>query len=153
MRGEGGGWRGAPRLNVRRAGGGQGLARSDRELVESLFADGHIQVLVSTATLAWGVNLPAHTVIIKGTQIYNPEAGKWVELSMMDVMQMLGDGGSIYTLGPQGNVYVCRANRTQHITILYVRCVWNESAIVNHALLIFTYISDARMADYIHTHP
>ena len=70
-----------------------GLARSDRELVESLFADGHIQVLVSTATLAWGVNLPAHTVIIKGTQVYNPEAGKWVELSMMDVMQMLGRAG------------------------------------------------------------
>lgn len=23
---------------------------------------------MSTATLAWGVNLPAHTVIIKGTQ-------------------------------------------------------------------------------------
>lgn len=70
-----------------------GLARSDRELVESLFADGHIQVLVSTATLAWGVNLPAHTVIIKGTQVYNPEKGKWVELSMMDVMQMLGRAG------------------------------------------------------------
>ena len=71
-----------------------------------------------------------------------------------DVMQMLGDGGSIYTLGPQGNVYVCRANRTQHITIyIIIRCVWNESAIVNHALLIFTYISDARMADCIHTHP
>lgn len=27
------------------------------------------QVLVSTATLAWGVNLPAHMVIIKGTQV------------------------------------------------------------------------------------
>jgi replicative superfamily II helicase len=32
-----------------------------------------IQVLVSTATLAWGVNLPAHAVIIKGTQIYSPD--------------------------------------------------------------------------------
>lgn len=44
-----------------------GLSRSDRDLVESLFEKKHIQVLVSTSTLAWGVNLPAHTVIIKGT--------------------------------------------------------------------------------------
>eukprot|EP01114_Cavostelium_apophysatum_P007654 TRINITY_DN197_c0_g1_i3.p1 TRINITY_DN197_c0_g1~~TRINITY_DN197_c0_g1_i3.p1 ORF type:complete len:2134 (+),score=829.11 TRINITY_DN197_c0_g1_i3:506-6907(+) len=70
-----------------------GLARADRTLVEDLFADGHIQILVSTATLAWGVNLPAHTVIIKGTQIYNPEKGRWTELSPMDVMQMLGRAG------------------------------------------------------------
>lgn len=45
------------------------MNRVDRTLVEELFADKHIQVLVSTATLAWGVNLPAHTVIIKGTQV------------------------------------------------------------------------------------
>lgn len=70
-----------------------GMARVDRELVEELFADKHIQVLVSTATLAWGVNLPAHTVIIKGTQIYNPEKGAWTELSPLDVMQMLGRAG------------------------------------------------------------
>ena len=42
-----------------------GMTRVDRTLVEDLFADRHIQVLVSTSTLAWGVNLPAHTVIIK----------------------------------------------------------------------------------------
>lgn len=36
-----------------------GMARLDRELVEDLFADGHIGVLCCTATLAWGVNLPA----------------------------------------------------------------------------------------------
>jgi pre-mRNA-splicing helicase BRR2 len=47
------------------------------------------QVLVSTATLAWGVNLPAHTVIIKGTQVYNPEKGRWVELGALDVLQVL----------------------------------------------------------------
>ncbi|GLJ51622.1 hypothetical protein SUGI_1097110 [Cryptomeria japonica] len=70
-----------------------GMARADRTLVEDLFSDRHIQVLVSTATLAWGVNLPAHTVIIKGTQIYNPEKGMWTELSPLDVMQMLGRAG------------------------------------------------------------
>ncbi|EFN58670.1 hypothetical protein CHLNCDRAFT_140958 [Chlorella variabilis] len=70
-----------------------GMARADRTLVEDLFADGHIQVLVSTATLAWGVNLPAHTVIIKGTQVYNPVKSAWMELSPLDVMQMFGRAG------------------------------------------------------------
>lgn len=70
-----------------------GMSRSDRSTVEDLFADGHVQVLCSTATLAWGVNLPAHTVIIKGTQIYSPEEGRWTELSPLDVMQMLGRAG------------------------------------------------------------
>eukprot|EP01130_Rhizamoeba_saxonica_P004092 TRINITY_DN1684_c0_g1_i1.p1 TRINITY_DN1684_c0_g1~~TRINITY_DN1684_c0_g1_i1.p1 ORF type:complete len:2137 (-),score=539.86 TRINITY_DN1684_c0_g1_i1:63-5960(-) len=70
-----------------------GLCRDDRTLVEDLMADRHIQVLVSTATLAWGVNLPAQTVIIKGTQVYSSELGKWTELSHLDVMQMLGRAG------------------------------------------------------------
>jgi pre-mRNA-splicing helicase BRR2 len=70
-----------------------GMTRADRSDVEDLFAGGHIQVLVCTATLAWGVNLPAHTVIIKGTQVYSPEKGSWVELSPQDVLQMLGRAG------------------------------------------------------------
>lgn len=70
-----------------------GMTRSDRHLVERLFEAGHIKVLVSTATLAWGVNLPAHAVIIKGTQVYSPEHGRWTQLSSMDVMQMMGRAG------------------------------------------------------------
>jgi pre-mRNA-splicing helicase BRR2 len=70
-----------------------GMPREDRELVEDLFADRHIGVLCTTATLAWGVNLPAHAVIIKGTQIYDPSKGKWAELSPLDVLQMLGRAG------------------------------------------------------------
>lgn len=42
-----------------------GMLRSDRSLMESMFSKGHVKVLVCTATLAWGVNLPAHAVIIK----------------------------------------------------------------------------------------
>ncbi|KAF5334549.1 hypothetical protein D9757_015126 [Collybiopsis confluens] len=70
-----------------------GMSKEDRGLVEELFADGALKVLVCTATLAWGVNLPAHTVIVKGTQIYDPTKGRWTELSSQDVLQMLGRAG------------------------------------------------------------
>ncbi|GAB7364123.1 hypothetical protein MBLNU230_g4675t1 [Neophaeotheca triangularis] len=70
-----------------------GMNRADRQSVEDLFTDGACQILICTATLAWGVNLPAHTVIIKGTQTYNPERGAWVELSPQDTLQMLGRAG------------------------------------------------------------
>ena len=52
-----------------------GMLRADRTLTEQLFESGVIKLLVCTATLAWGVNLPAHTVIIKGTELYDPERG------------------------------------------------------------------------------
>lgn len=70
-----------------------GMNVVDRTAVQDLFAEGHLKVLVCTATLAWGVNLPAHTVIIKGTTVYSPEKGAWVELSPQDVLQMLGRAG------------------------------------------------------------
>ncbi|KAH9247473.1 hypothetical protein BASA83_008637 [Batrachochytrium salamandrivorans] len=70
-----------------------GMNRLDRALVEDLFRDKNVRILVSTATLAWGVNLPAHTVIIKGTQVYRPDLGRWAELSPQDMLQMLGRAG------------------------------------------------------------
>ena len=76
-----------------------GMNRSDRGVVEDYFNNGYLQVIVSTATLAWGVNLPAHTVIIKGTQVYDPEKGGWTELSHLDVLQMMGRAGR-YGYGP-----------------------------------------------------
>ncbi|XP_043809314.1 LOW QUALITY PROTEIN: DExH-box ATP-dependent RNA helicase DExH12-like [Manihot esculenta] len=98
-----------------------GMTRVDRQLVEDLFADGHVQVLVSTATLAWGVNLPAHTVIIKGTQIYNPEKGAWTELSPLDVMQMLGRAGR-----PQYDSYGEGIIITGHSELQYYLSLMNQ---------------------------
>jgi len=43
-----------------------GLVESDRKICEELFLGMKIQVLIATSTLAWGVNLPAHMVIVKG---------------------------------------------------------------------------------------
>ena len=70
-----------------------GMVRPHRALVEKYFAAGLIKVLCCTATLAWGVNLPAHTVIIKGTQIYDSAKGGFVDVGMLDVMQIFGRAG------------------------------------------------------------
>lgn len=59
-----------------------GWQKVDPELIERIFVDKHVQVLVSTATLSWGSCLPAQIVIIKGSQVYSPEKGAWTKLSL-----------------------------------------------------------------------
>ncbi|PSN49726.1 Activating signal cointegrator 1 complex subunit 3 [Blattella germanica] len=70
-----------------------GMLRSDRSMVEKYFGDGLIKVLVCTSTLAWGVNLPAHAVIIRGTEIYDAKHGSFVDLGILDVLQIFGRAG------------------------------------------------------------
>ncbi|EDW14615.1 activating signal cointegrator 1 complex subunit 3 [Drosophila mojavensis] len=70
-----------------------GMLRADRQMVEKYFVEGHISVLVCTATLAWGVNLPAHAVIIRGTDIYDAKHGSFVDLGILDVLQIFGRAG------------------------------------------------------------
>ncbi|KAL7424447.1 putative steryl acetyl hydrolase mug81 [Cryptotrichosporon argae] len=85
-----------------------GMLRSDRNMMERMFEDNCIkvrlqakrmhgrisrQVLCCTSTLAWGVNLPAHAVVIKGTQVYDSNRGSFVDLSVLDVLQIFGRAG------------------------------------------------------------
>ncbi|RPB01060.1 Sec63-domain-containing protein [Choiromyces venosus 120613-1] len=96
-----------------------GMSRADRSTVEDLFSDKAIQVLVCTATLAWGVNLPAHTVIIKGTLVYSPEKGNWVELSPQDVLQMLGRAGRPqYDTYGEGIIITTQAETQYYLSLL-----------------------------------
>ncbi|THH12262.1 hypothetical protein EW145_g150 [Phellinidium pouzarii] len=83
-----------------------GMLRSDRNIVERLFSERAIKVLCCTATLAWGVNLPAHAVIIKGTQIYDAGQGKFVDLSVLDVLQIFGRAGRP-GMESSGEGYIC----------------------------------------------
>ena len=69
------------------------MLRSDRSLVERAFAAGVVKILVCTATLAWGVNLPAHLVVIKGTTLYDPQKGGFRDLGVLDVQQIFGRAG------------------------------------------------------------
>lgn len=107
-----------------------GLPRSDRKFVEDLFASGHLSVLISTATLAWGVNLPAHTVIIKNTQVYSAQLGKWVPLSTQNLLQMLGRAGRpLYDREGEG-IIITSTQEMRH----YMSCL-NEQQPIESSLL------------------
>ncbi|GAB6028693.1 ATP-dependent DNA helicase MER3 [Chamberlinius hualienensis] len=68
-----------------------GLETQDRKTVEQLFTNGSLLVLTSTSTLAMGVNMPAHLVIIKNTSSF--VAGSYVEYSSTQILQMIGRAG------------------------------------------------------------
>ncbi|CAG8752235.1 18126_t:CDS:2, partial [Cetraspora pellucida] len=62
-----------------------GLHMQDRKNIESMFLQG------ATSTLAIGVNLPAHLVVIKSTTAY--KNGGFTEYSDSEIKQMLGRAG------------------------------------------------------------
>lgn len=68
-----------------------GLSAGDKSKVERLFREGQIKVLCATSTLAAGVNLPAHLVIIKSTLQYGPKG--YQEYNELDIFQMMGRAG------------------------------------------------------------
>ena len=70
-----------------------GVHERDRRIVEELFQNQQIQVLVATSTLAWGVNMPAHLVVIKGTEFFDGKTKRYVDFPITDVMQMMGRAG------------------------------------------------------------
>jgi hypothetical protein len=85
-----------------------GMLRSDRNMMERMFEANCIKVLCCTATLAWGVNLPAHAVVIKGTQVYDAGRGSFVDLSILDVLQVgIASLNSRDPLVPFAEVAVC----------------------------------------------
>ena len=70
-----------------------GLVEKDRKVVEELFVNQKIQILITTATLAWGVNFPAHLVVVKGTEYYDGKTHRYVDFPITDVLQMMGRAG------------------------------------------------------------
>ncbi|VDL99555.1 unnamed protein product [Schistocephalus solidus] len=107
-----------------------GMLRPDRRLVEQLFSNRVIRVLVCTATLAWGVNLPAHAVIIKGTKIYDADKSDFVDLDILDVVQIFGRAGR-----PQFDTFglatiITTRDKLDH----YVRLITNQVAIESKLL-------------------
>ncbi|XP_066122618.1 probable ATP-dependent DNA helicase HFM1 [Saccopteryx bilineata] len=68
-----------------------GMELTDRKVVEGAFTVGDLPALFTTSTLAMGVNLPAHLVVIKSTMHY--AGGMFEEYSETDILQMIGRAG------------------------------------------------------------
>uniref|UniRef100_T1IVJ2 U5 small nuclear ribonucleoprotein 200 kDa helicase n=1 Tax=Strigamia maritima TaxID=126957 RepID=T1IVJ2_STRMM len=100
-----------------------GMLRQDRNLVERLFREGIIKVLVCTSTLAWGVNLPAHAVIIRGTEIYDSKHGSFVDLSFLDVLQIFGRAGRPqYDSSGHGTIITTHDKLAHYLSLLTCQC-------------------------------
>ncbi|KAI1004895.1 ATP-dependent DNA helicase [Podosphaera aphanis] len=68
-----------------------GLDAQDRRAIETGYLKGDINLICCTSTLAIGVNLPCHMVVLKGTVGF--QDGFLREYSDLEVMQMLGRAG------------------------------------------------------------
>ncbi|KAF2853126.1 hypothetical protein T440DRAFT_444900 [Plenodomus tracheiphilus IPT5] len=68
-----------------------GLDQNDRVQIEKSFIAGELNVICCTSTLAVGVNLPCHLVIIKNTVAFT--GGGMQEYSDLEMIQMLGRAG------------------------------------------------------------
>jgi helicase len=69
-----------------------GLGGGHRKIIEDSFRQGKIKVVTATPTLAFGVNLPARTVIIQDYRRYEPGYG-YYPISVLEYKQMAGRAG------------------------------------------------------------
>ncbi len=69
-----------------------GLGGSHRRVVEDLFRNGKIKVLTATPTLAFGVNLPARTVVVQDYRRYEVGYG-YYPIAVLEYKQMAGRAG------------------------------------------------------------
>ena len=69
-----------------------GLTGAHRKIIEDAFKERKIKVLTATPTLAWGVNLPARTVIIQDYRRFEAGLGNY-PISVLDYKQMAGRAG------------------------------------------------------------
>lgn len=70
-----------------------GLSADDRSKIEFYFLNGVIKILCATSTLAQGVNLPAHLVIIKGTNQWRGGSRGYVKMPKSTILEMIGRAG------------------------------------------------------------
>ncbi|XP_072920021.1 probable ATP-dependent DNA helicase HFM1 [Hemitrygon akajei] len=127
-----------------------GMDLSDRKTTEAAFTAGDLPVLFTTSTLAMGVNLPAHLVVIKSTMHY--AGGMFQEYSETDILQMMGRAGRPQ-FDTSATVVIMTRNRTKDKYTLMLNGAYTiESSLHKHlvehlnAEIILNTITDVNVA-------
>ncbi|MDE1768312.1 MAG: DEAD/DEAH box helicase [Candidatus Micrarchaeota archaeon] len=68
-----------------------GLVNEQRSLIEDAFRAGKLKVVCSTTTLGLGVNLPAHTVVVRDTFRYGESGSEYIGIN--EITQLFGRAG------------------------------------------------------------
>ncbi len=109
-----------------------GLLNSQRSTIENAFKNNIIKVICSTTTLGFGVNMPAHTVLVKDIHRYeNSTSGM---LGVNEVTQLFGRAGRP-KYDTEGRALLIAAN-TERMKELYRDYIIAEPEAVDSSLAV-----------------
>ncbi|HSV49403.1 MAG TPA: DEAD/DEAH box helicase [Candidatus Acidoferrales bacterium] len=129
-----------------------GLSGAHRSIIEQAFKDRKIKVLTATPTLAWGVNLPARTVIIQDYRRFEAGLGNY-PIPVLDYKQMAGRAGRPkYDKFGESVIIAKTADEADFLMENYVLAkperIWSRLAVEK---IIRTHVLSTIASDYAHT--
>lgn len=129
-----------------------GLGGGHRKLIEDAFRQGRIKVLTATPTLAFGVNLPARTVVIHDYRRYEAGYG-YYPISVLEYKQMAGRAGRPKYDKTGEAILVAKTNdEADYLMESYVLArperIWSRLAVER---IMRTHVLATVAADYAHT--
>jgi len=129
-----------------------GLGGAHRKIIEDSFREGKIKVLTATPTLAFGVNLPARTVIIQDYRRYEPGYG-YYPISVLEYKQMSGRAGRPkYDKIGEAILIAKTADEADYLMESYVLAkperIWSRLAVER---ILRSHVLATIAADYAHT--
>ncbi|MEM3726304.1 MAG: DEAD/DEAH box helicase [Candidatus Bathyarchaeia archaeon] len=129
-----------------------GLGGGHRKLIEDSFRQGKIKVLTATPTLAFGVNLPARTVIIHDYRRYEPGYG-YYPISVLEYKQMAGRAGRPkYDKVGEAILIGKTADEADYLMESYILAnperIWSRLAVER---ILRSHVLATIAADYAHT--
>ncbi len=129
-----------------------GLSGAHRKIIEDAFKERKIKVLTATPTLAWGVNLPARTVIIQDYRRFEAGLGNY-PISVLDYKQMAGRAGRPkYDRFGESIIIAKTADEADYLMENYVLAkperIWSRLAVEK---IIRTHVLSTIASGYAHT--